>query len=467
MEQHSLGSSPDLIRWQVFRERIYTEVFTQGRDALFELLDALLEQGPVPSLVELSLSPFFRRAWPSVYAALRDGRIDSEALGRLAVDHLPPVERPLLVLDGVPWLLPEADTLPDRGVQHVATTLYTREKLGVGYAYSTLGVVPEERGSWFLPLSQERVPTCSDDRVVGAQQVRRWAPQLPRRGVLVVDSKYGEGFLDLLAPLEQPLTPNAKGWQGADPADSPVDVLGRLKGNRTFYFRPGAYSGQGRPRVHGAAFRFQEESTWPEPDREEIVSEPRWGQVRLRAWHHLHSKEHPEREVTIVLIERGSASGSRREPKRLWLFWYGIDQPALVTLWRWYERRFPIEHWHRFGKQTLNWTVPHLTEAGRLGRWGQVVMLATWQLWLARPLSAGVLRPWQQRSVPPEGRTPGQVRQGMGALLGKVGTPAQAPQRRGQSPGRPGSGRGRRPRYPVVKKGSRPAGKRTPQPLAA
>jgi hypothetical protein len=471
MIQHSLGIPPDLARWQGFRERIYGEVFTQGRDALFELLDALLDRGPVSSLVELSLSAFFRRAWPSVYAALQDGRINAPALGRLAVDHLPPAERPLLVLDGVPWLLPEARTLPDRGVQHVATTLYTREKLGVGYAYSTLGVVPEESGSWFLPVAQERVPTTSDDLTVGAQQVRTWAPLLPRRGVLVVDSKYGEGFLDLLAPLEHPLTPNAKDWTVADPAASPVDVLGRLKGNRTFYFQPPAYPGQGRPCVHGAALRFLDESTWPEPDQEEIVQDPRWGQVRLRAWHHLHSEEHPAREVTIVLIERSGASGSRREPKRIWLFWYGSDEPALVTLWRWYERRFTIEHWHRFGKQTLNWTTPHLTEEARLGRWGQVVMLATWQLWLARPLSAGALRPWQKRSVPPERRTPGQVRQGMGALLAGLGTPAQAPQRRGQSPGRPGPGRGRKPRYPVVKKGSRPrcrpAGQRTPQPLAA
>lgn len=455
MEQHSLGIPPELVRLQVFRERLYGEVFTQGRDALFELLDALLDQGPVSSLVELSLSPFFRREWPSVYAALRDGCIDADALGRLGVDHLPPAERPLLVLDGVPWLLPEARTVPDRGVQHVASTLYIREKLGVGYAYSTLGVVPEGSGSWFLPLCQERVPTTSNDLMVGAQQVRKWAPALPQRGVLVVDSKYSEGaFLDHLAPLKPPLSPNAKDWTVADPADGPVDVLARMKGNRTLYFRPPAYPGKGRPRVQGAAFRFQDDSTWPEPDQEESVLDPRWGQVRMRAWHHLHSEEHPEREVTVLLIERAGASGSRREPKRIWLMWYGIDQPALVTLWHWYERRFTIEHWHRFGKQTLNWTLPHLTDATRLGRWGQVVMLATWQLWLARPLPGGDLRPWQKRAVPPESRTPGQVRQGMRALWPVLGSPAQAPQRRGSSPGRPGGPcRDRKPRYEVVKKG--------------
>jgi hypothetical protein len=358
-------------------------------------------------------------------------------------------------------------------VQHVATTLYTREKLGVGYAYSTLGVIPEGSGSWFLPLCQERVPTTSDDLTVGAQQVRQWAPLLPQRGVLVVDSKYSEGaFLDHLAPLEKPLSPNAKDWVVADPADCLVDVLARLKGNRTFYFRPPAYPGHGRPRVHGAAFRFRDESTWPEADQEEQVEDPRWGEVRIRAWQGLHSEDHPEREVTILLIERSGASGSRREPKRLWLMWYGIDLPALATLWHWYERRFTIEHWHRFGKQTLNWTLPHLTDPERLGRWGQMVMLATWQLWWARPLPGGEVRRWQKRPAQAQSRTPGQVRQSMRALLPVLGTPAQAPQLRGQSPGRQvGQCPGRKARYAVVKKGAsrrrRSSQKRTAKKLAA
>ena len=90
-----------------------------------------------------------------------------------------------------------------------------------------------------------RVRFVSDDLTVGARQVREWAPSLPQRGVLVVDSKYSEGaFLDHLAPLEHPLLPNAKDWTVADPADCPVDVLARMKGNRTLYFRPPAYPGQ-------------------------------------------------------------------------------------------------------------------------------------------------------------------------------------------------------------------------------
>jgi hypothetical protein len=252
--------------------------------------------------------------------------MDSQAQRGLLLEHLPEVERLLLVADVTTWLLPEAKTLPDRGVHHVATTLCTQEKLGIGYAYATLGVVPEGEGSWFLPLDQRRVPPSSNNLEVVAARFREWAKYLPERAVAVLDSEFSNGpFLDLLDPLEQPLSPNAKHWTVADPADCPVDVLARLAGNRTFYQRPPEYPGKGRPRVHGAAFRLQDESPWPKPDREEWVLDKRWGLVHLQAWYGLHSEDHPWREVTIVLVERGGASGSRRQPKRIWLMWYGTN----------------------------------------------------------------------------------------------------------------------------------------------
>jgi hypothetical protein len=43
------------------------------RDALFDLVDALLTAGPPPSLVHLSLAPVPQRGWGSLYAAQRPG----------------------------------------------------------------------------------------------------------------------------------------------------------------------------------------------------------------------------------------------------------------------------------------------------------------------------------------------------------------------------------------------------------
>ena len=42
------------------------------------------------SVVELSLSPFFARGWPSLYAGLQDGVIDRAALQRLFAAQAPP-----------------------------------------------------------------------------------------------------------------------------------------------------------------------------------------------------------------------------------------------------------------------------------------------------------------------------------------------------------------------------------------
>src|SRR5260370_16768900 len=63
-----------LQRLLVFRQVIYQQGFTKRRDAQFELLDALLLNGPARSFPDLSCLPVFRRRWSSVYAALEDGR---------------------------------------------------------------------------------------------------------------------------------------------------------------------------------------------------------------------------------------------------------------------------------------------------------------------------------------------------------------------------------------------------------
>jgi hypothetical protein len=48
-----------------FRQAIYDHGLTLTRDAQFELVDALLLSPGIRSFPELSLSPAFRRKWPS------------------------------------------------------------------------------------------------------------------------------------------------------------------------------------------------------------------------------------------------------------------------------------------------------------------------------------------------------------------------------------------------------------------
>jgi hypothetical protein len=51
---------------------VYT-ILGNAKDALFDLMDAVLVTRSVYSFAELSISPVFRRQWSSVYEAIQDG----------------------------------------------------------------------------------------------------------------------------------------------------------------------------------------------------------------------------------------------------------------------------------------------------------------------------------------------------------------------------------------------------------
>src|SRR2546428_8210654 len=101
---------------QQFRQAIYAQVFTQARDALFELLEALLVHSRVASFVELCLAAVFRQQWASGYAALRDGRIDPDALERLLVAQEPATGTAVVYLAASLWPHRQAKTLAARPV---------------------------------------------------------------------------------------------------------------------------------------------------------------------------------------------------------------------------------------------------------------------------------------------------------------------------------------------------------------
>ena len=105
-----------------FRGEFYACLAARA-DALFELTDAVLcADGPVRSLVELSLAPEHRRGHGAMYDALNHGPIEIARLRRaLAGLPLPRVGdgRIVLAVDVSPWLRPDAATSPDRLFCHV------------------------------------------------------------------------------------------------------------------------------------------------------------------------------------------------------------------------------------------------------------------------------------------------------------------------------------------------------------
>src|SRR5690349_24325631 len=107
----------DRFRWEFYRS------CTARADALFELADAVLcADGPVPSLVELTLVGEHRRGHGAMYDALNAGRGEPARL-RHAVASLPlpraAAGRIVLAVDVTPWLRQDAPTRPDRWFCHL------------------------------------------------------------------------------------------------------------------------------------------------------------------------------------------------------------------------------------------------------------------------------------------------------------------------------------------------------------
>ena len=105
------GRSRDFGALREFRQRL-SGCLTARADALFELADAVLcADGPVSSLVQLSLEPEFRRGHGALYDALSAGGVDDERLFSLFAEALPPlVDGP----EGRAWTA-ERDVI-DRGL---------------------------------------------------------------------------------------------------------------------------------------------------------------------------------------------------------------------------------------------------------------------------------------------------------------------------------------------------------------
>jgi len=428
-----------------FRQAVYDQGLTRARDAQFELSDALLLSPPLRSFPELSLSPVFRRQWPSVYAAIEEGEQDQAWLESSFVQQIPRPGRQVFALDGTVWPHPAAKTLADRQYVYSPTPAVDGRSIVVGHSYSVLAWVPEPGRSWAPPVSVRRVSSQQNDVEAGVAQVKQLCQQ--RRAemaqwlhLIVADGKYGNHRF--LGPLK----------------DEPCGVLVRLRRDRVLYGPPGPYGGRGRPRVHGDRFAFKEPETWGQPDAEEELEDERWGQVRLRRWNNLHARQDATTSFSVILVE--THREREKPPRPLWLAYQPppgqvAEDQRLVDLWSSYPYRWSVESGNRFRKQYLYWILPRFQEPERCDRWTMLVSVAQWQLFLARDLVMDRPLPWQPAQ---EQLTPERVLQSLGGLFRQIGSPAGEPQRRGKSPGwRKGRRRTRRERHQVVRKAKKKA----------
>ena len=439
----------------LFRERVYQEGFDRRRDALFELLDALLVAGRVPSFVHLSLAQLFRRGWGSADDALAAGMVDVPALREIVASYPLDDGAPIYALDTSVWPRCDAECSPQRGYYHSASRQSAGQPIVAGWSYAWLAQLSYTHDSWTAPLDVRRVPVQGDAHQVTAAQIRELLRRQPAAAVVplcVFDAGYDIGKLaQALGDLDA----------------TRVAVLVRVRGDRCFYAEPEPRATKvGRPRRHGAKFACKDPRTWWPPSAEHTEGHPQYGQVRVRAWAGVHAKTehrpirghrrrtHPILHGTLILVEVERLPRQTRIPQRLWLWWRGPGPPDLAVAWRAYVRRFDLEHTYRFCKQVLDWTTPRVRHPEQADRWTWLVLLAYTQLRLARRIAADQRLPWE---APQAGRrralTPARVRQGFFALLGWLGTPAIPPKPCGRSPGRPrGATSGPAPRHPALKK---------------
>ncbi|MBG1268086.1 transposase, partial [Nostoc sp. WHI] len=143
-------------RLEEFRQVAY-KYLGRAKDATFELTDAILLTRNVYSLADLSLSPIFRRKWPSIYEALQDSRPQRQKLMQLYIKQIPVEGRPLLAGDHTNWSRPDAVTLQERTYEHSGTSIAGNKPITIGQGYSTIAWIPEKSGSWALPLRHERI----------------------------------------------------------------------------------------------------------------------------------------------------------------------------------------------------------------------------------------------------------------------------------------------------------------------
>jgi hypothetical protein len=413
-----------------FRQTAY-ECLGRAHDAMFELGDAILSSSRVNSFAQLSCSPLFRRQWSSLYEALQDSRPQRDQLMRLYIGQMEQVERPILAGDHTIWARPYATTLQERTYEHQASQFGNRP-VGVGQGWSTLAWIPQTGSSWALPLRHERITSFESPISKAVWQLQQVCPGLPTRAISLWDSEYGCARFVLAT------------------AHIACDKLMRLRSNRCLWSAPPAYGGRGRPRVHGDKFKLNDPATWHSPNQQVEVDDPKQGRLRLRCWHTMHFRTAAVHPMQLILVERLDAQGNCRTGKPVWLVWVGESMPPLDQIWQLYCRRFGVDHWFRFAKQRLHWTLPNLSTAKQAERWSDLMPLLTWQLWLARDLVGDRPLPWQK---PQTHLTPGRVAQSMSALFTQLGTPAQVPKPRGKSPGWiKGQPRTPRVRAPIVKK---------------
>ena len=356
-------------------------------------------------MVELSLSPHFRRTYTALYKAIDENDWDQLDLARLAGSCVEASKkRPywLMGLDGTSQRRQYAYALTDRGYVYYPNPVAGNKPVTIGHEYSTVALLPEDApdrtNSWVVPLAVERVSTQDDKELVGAEQIKALLEddELPWHGELVVetgDSRYSKPEYLHAAHEDHP---------------NLISVV-RARGNRTLYhyLEPPEENPPHRPKYKGKAFKLPDADTHTSPDETVTLEvETKRGQthtVELEAWSDIvmPGKNKPVRipmenyPFRLVRVIRYDEEGEAVFARPVWLIVVGKRRAelSLEDIYEAYFSRNRLEHFFRFGKQKLllleeyspganDFQTP---ETPREETWWRICHLAYLMLWKALP----------------------------------------------------------------------------------
>jgi hypothetical protein len=214
-----------------FRQAFY-DCLTLRADALFELTEAVLcADGPVTTLVGLSLTAEHRRGHGALYDGLHSGRIQINRLRRSLASLPVPRDaegRIMLAVDVSAWLRTDAATSPDRLFCHVYGRGKGQAQMIPGWPYSFVAALEPGRTSWTALLDAVRLGPCDDATEVTATQVREVVARLQQAG----HHKPGDADILVVFDAGYDVTRLAHLL-----ADLPVELLGRVRSTGRFTTR--------------------------------------------------------------------------------------------------------------------------------------------------------------------------------------------------------------------------------------
>lgn len=287
----------------------FDECLYARADALFELTDAVLcADGPVSSLVELSLALKHRRGHGALYAAVDRGWPEPTRLRRtLAGLPLPTAAdgRVVPAVDVSNWLRPDAPTSDDRLFCHV----YGRgdrktDQFVPGWPYSFVAALESGRTSWVALLDAVRLGSADDATLLTAAQLRGVVERLMQAG------HWRPGDPEILIVMDA----------GCDVtrlshalADLPVVLVGHLRSDRVMLRDPGtARFGPkgGRPRRHDGVLTFPKPDSRHQPDVTTATDTTRYGNAEAPGLGPDAPQTHPPRPLA------GPRQGGTARPAR-------------------------------------------------------------------------------------------------------------------------------------------------------